>query len=298
MDLDRGKMISNNICGWRITRIAIGITMIAIILMAGGGGAIPGEKWNRTFGEKGDGVDSSVLETKDGGYLLVYTSSYEAGNIDGWLIKIDKEGNVLWNKTFNGTGIKEVISAQQVSNGLRVPKNTENIDAYGMNNTQTIDWQMIGAMSGVAQSIALLITIIFMYYQYKKTVSIMSEELSEVRKEINIASHDDLYDKLLTLYYKYIEYAPDLKGIFRSNASLKVPEIRERYIIYASLDIIYLMYLQRDALDKGLEKTWKLWINKIFEEPKIFEIYETVKGEYDTEYIEYIEKEYNKNKNI
>jgi len=161
--------------------------------------------------------------------------------------------------------------------------------------------ELIGAVITGVEAVVLLATLIFIYYQYRRTISvmssqlsIMSEQLSEVRKEIRIATHEDLYEKLLTLYYKYIEYADDLKDVFRAHAKLEASEIRKEYIIFAVLDILYLMYIQRDTLDKGLLKTWEMWINKIFEEPKMFEIYEAVKEEYDTEYIKYIEKHHKK----
>ena len=118
---------------------------------------------------------------------------------------------------------------------------------------------------------------------------IMSDEISEVRKEIRISTHEDLYEKLLTLYYKYIEYADELKDVFRAHKQKDASEIRKEYIIFAILDIIYLMYLQRDTLDRGLIKTWKMWIRKIFNEPEMYAIYTAVKSEYDDEYISYIE---------
>jgi hypothetical protein len=71
-----------------------------------------------------------------------------------------------------------------------------------------------------------------------------------------------------------------------------VEEIKKRYIIFAILDLLYLMYLQRDYLDKRLLKTWNLWTIKIFEEPEIYAIYEQIKKEFDEEYILEIEEMY------
>lgn len=163
-----------------------------------------------------------------------------------------------------------------------------------------IDWGL--AITGI-EAIFLLVTIIFMYYQYRKTMlvtskqlSVMSDELSELRKEIRITAHEDIYTKLIELYYKYIEYADDLKHIFRAHRNLDRAEIRREYMVFAILDILYLMYLQRDTLDKGLLITWKNWINRIFEEPNIYKIYESVKREYDPKYIKYIEKKYKNNR--
>lgn len=159
----------------------------------------------------------------------------------------------------------------------------------------------IGTVIIGVEAAVLLATLIFMYYQYRKTMSVMSKQLSlmsdnlsEIRKEIRITTHEDIYEKLFTLYYKYIEYADDLKDIFKGHIKLNTSEIRKQYIVFAVLDLLYLMYLQRDTLDRGLLKTWETWIKRIFEEPKIFEIYERVKDEYDPEYIKCIEELYNK----
>lgn len=152
----------------------------------------------------------------------------------------------------------------------------------------------IGNLITGIEAILLLCTLIFMYFQYIKTMSVMSKELSEMRKEIRITTHEDIYEKIFTLYYKHIEYAEDLKGIFRINSELEISEYRKQYMVFVILDLLYLMYLQRDTLDKGLLKTWEIWIKRIFDEPKINEIYEAVKDEYDQEYISHIESMYTK----
>jgi len=159
----------------------------------------------------------------------------------------------------------------------------------------------IGNLITGIEAILLLCTLIFMYFQYRKTMSVMSkqlllmsEELNEVKKEIQITTHEDIYEKIFTLYYKHIEYAEDLKDIFRINSELEISDYRKQYMVFAILDLLYLMYLQRDTLDKGLLKTWKIWIKRIFDEPKINEIYESVKDEYDQEYISHIENMYTK----
>ena len=76
------------------------------------------EIWNRTFGgDKTDWADS-VQQTSDGGYILTGgTQSYGAGSYDLWLIKTDKEGRKIWDRTYGGNDWDEGNSVQQTSDG-------------------------------------------------------------------------------------------------------------------------------------------------------------------------------------
>lgn len=97
-------------------RIAVGITMLALLL-AGGAGAIPVEEWNKTFGGAIADLVYSVQQTSDGGYILAgSTQSYGAGINDAWLIKTDSTGSQQWQKTFGGATTSEAVDfVQQTS---------------------------------------------------------------------------------------------------------------------------------------------------------------------------------------
>ena len=59
--------------------------------------------WEKTFGGKDYDRLYSLIETKDAGICLAgYTISKGAGESDIWLVKIDKQGNLLWDKTVGG----------------------------------------------------------------------------------------------------------------------------------------------------------------------------------------------------
>ena len=69
--------------------------------------------WNKTYGGSDSETVNSMLVTGDGGYDLVgYTYSFGAGDRDGWLLKIDSVGNLLWNQTYGGIGFDSINSLQ------------------------------------------------------------------------------------------------------------------------------------------------------------------------------------------
>jgi hypothetical protein len=71
-------------------------------------------KWSRAFG--GNNIDQcfSIIQTVDGGYATVgWTSSFGSGRSDVWLIKIDSNGDEIWNNTYGGSKRDKGYSIQQ-----------------------------------------------------------------------------------------------------------------------------------------------------------------------------------------
>ncbi len=59
--------------------------------------------WARTYGDSMQEIGYSITETRDNNYLITgTTSSYGAGGIDVYTIKIDTLGELLWSKTYGG----------------------------------------------------------------------------------------------------------------------------------------------------------------------------------------------------
>ena len=74
--------------------------------------------WAKTYmGIYEDGA-YYVQQTSDGGYILTgYTSSFGAGDYGIFLIKTDANGNIIWTKTYGGTGDEQAYSVKQTSDG-------------------------------------------------------------------------------------------------------------------------------------------------------------------------------------
>jgi len=74
------------------------------------------EMWSRTYGgEHGNVVYTfdiaySLVETSDGGYALAgYTRNANVGVSEGWLVKTDANGNVVWNLTYGEGRFRSLV---------------------------------------------------------------------------------------------------------------------------------------------------------------------------------------------
>lgn len=65
--------------------------------------ALGNELWSKTVGGIGNDVANGVAQTADGGYVaLGQTTSFGAGSVDVYLVKLDNSGALVWSKTFGG----------------------------------------------------------------------------------------------------------------------------------------------------------------------------------------------------
>lgn len=98
--------------------IGLGFTLIMLIYPMNADCIAPPEQWNRTFGGPGEDYATCVQQTDDGGYILGGVSSLNGyGQSDALLIKTNKDGMKVWNKTFGGNFSDGAYSVQQVDNG-------------------------------------------------------------------------------------------------------------------------------------------------------------------------------------
>ncbi len=81
-------------------------------------------QWQKTLGGSGHDNAHSVIQTRDGGFVVAgdtYSNDGDVsgnhGNFDGWVVKMDAAGVLLWTKCYGGTGIDDIQSIQQTSDG-------------------------------------------------------------------------------------------------------------------------------------------------------------------------------------
>jgi hypothetical protein len=74
--------------------------------------------WNRTFGGLQADVGYSIIQTSDTGYVIAgSTRSFGAGNADFWLVKTDRFGNYVWDRTYGGSNYDYGRSVVQTFDG-------------------------------------------------------------------------------------------------------------------------------------------------------------------------------------
>jgi len=81
-------------------------------------------QWQKSFGGSEDDVATSVVEVKNGGYVIAgYTSSNDIdvgnfkGAVDAWILKLSPNGNMEWEKTFGGSGVEYAQSIKPTADG-------------------------------------------------------------------------------------------------------------------------------------------------------------------------------------
>src|SRR3989442_12321762 len=75
-------------------------------------------EWQNAYGGTGVQHPYSIQETPGGGFIVAGdTDSFGAGPPHAWLLRLDENGNVLWQKTYGGTGFDIARSVGLTSDG-------------------------------------------------------------------------------------------------------------------------------------------------------------------------------------
>ncbi|QMU31046.1 T9SS type A sorting domain-containing protein [Adhaeribacter radiodurans] len=96
--------------------------------------------WDKAFGSSGSDSLTSIIATPDDGYLLGGSSNSgksndksqaSKGNTDYWIVKIDSQGNKLWDKTYGGNKADNLSAILATSNRQYLLGGSSNSDKSG-----------------------------------------------------------------------------------------------------------------------------------------------------------------------
>ena len=109
--------------------------------------------WNKLLGGTGDERAQSIRQTTDDGYIVAGHSTSSAngdvtsanhGGYDYWIVKLDRFGNITWNKLIGGDGDDQSFNIKQTIDGGYIvagySRSSGNGDVTGVNHGTSDYW--------------------------------------------------------------------------------------------------------------------------------------------------------------
>lgn len=102
--------------------------------------------WTETYGGSENDVCTSMIKTDDGGFALVgYTYSFGIADSEIWLVKINVNGSMEWNKTYGTSGYETARDLILTDDGYIILGETTSFGA-GENDVWLIKTDLSGNM--------------------------------------------------------------------------------------------------------------------------------------------------------
>ncbi len=85
--------------------------------------------WAKTYGGNGEDELTAIKATKDGGFVIGGRSNssisgdkseYTKGEYDFWVLKVDKDGMVEWDRTYGGVEKDNLVTIEELADGVVV----------------------------------------------------------------------------------------------------------------------------------------------------------------------------------
>ncbi len=120
------------------------------IMKLSGNGTI---EWQKCMGGSADDIACSIMQTNDGGYIIACDSDSEDGDVSGhhgnsgdftgtdvWMVKLNKNASVEWQKCFGGTN-NDIANSIELTNddGFIITGYTESNDGDVSGNHGNLD---------------------------------------------------------------------------------------------------------------------------------------------------------------
>jgi len=107
-------------------------------------------QWQKTFGGEGSDEANSIQQTTDGGYIVAgWTESFGFGGQDVYILKLNSNGELEWQKTFGGKYDDGAESIQHTADGGYIiagwtksfGSGLENVYILKLNSKGQLEWQ-------------------------------------------------------------------------------------------------------------------------------------------------------------
>ena len=108
--------------------------------------------WQKTYGGAAWDEARAIRPTADNGYIVAgYTESFGAGVSDFWALKLDVNGDAVWNKTYGGALTDEAYSIQETPDGGYVLCGITEVAGTGDNDVSIIKINSTGDVQWAKQ---------------------------------------------------------------------------------------------------------------------------------------------------
>jgi hypothetical protein len=91
-------------------------------------------EWNKTYGTPAYESSQYIIKTDDNAYLITGRTNYGEGDVDLLLLKVDHEGQLLWNRTMGGAGDEWMWEIDKTSDGGYALAGRTNSYGAGLND--------------------------------------------------------------------------------------------------------------------------------------------------------------------
>jgi uncharacterized delta-60 repeat protein len=94
------------------------LVLLSGLFLWGGREPVLAQTWARTYGGNQVEIAYSVRTTPDGGFIVAgFTDSFGSGGADAWVLRLDGDGNLLWQKAFGGSGTDGAYAVRPLPDG-------------------------------------------------------------------------------------------------------------------------------------------------------------------------------------
>jgi len=117
------------------------LTSLFLFIVLSGIAQAPQLTWQKCLGGSGLDMFNCIQPTTDGGYILAGTTSSTDGNVvnhnetqNAWVVKVDKSGNLVWQRTLGGIHQDEAVVVRQTLDGGYIAGMTLDVGETNDNN--------------------------------------------------------------------------------------------------------------------------------------------------------------------